>query len=245
MIGEKKYEKDYNLKELLSPEEEFLEQLMEISTSKRNFSIGILKEMSKTDDCVILSPKDVKKLVELGATVWIESGLCRTNGFSDMDYAEQGAEIVETKPPLILQSNILLKKSAFTPEELSLTKSNQILIAMVDLETLRQEDMLLLERNKITAVGLNLIMDENKKPIINTLLQSKTSETTPPISLGSLVLPLLYALIFSYNIRCAIQTTPTLQQGVYAYQGILCKRIVSEKVMMPWKDLFMLCWDWN
>jgi hypothetical protein len=118
-------------------------------------------------------------------------------------------------------------------------------MAVVDLETLRQEDMLLLERKKITAIGLNFITDKNGKSIMDTLLHPENPEIKQAISLGHLVLPLLYALIFSYNIRGAIQTTPHLQQGVYAYQGILCKRAVSEKVGMPWKDLFMLCWDWN
>ena len=239
------YETTCEIKEALSPEEELLEQLMAIAAAKRNFSVGVLKEESETKKCVILSPENVKKLVEQGVTVWIENGLGLAVGFSDMDYAEQGADIVETKPPLILQSNILVKWSAFTADELELMKPNQIVMAMVNLETLQQEDMLLIERKKITAIGLNFIMNENGKATIDALLHPENSEIKPAISLGDLVLPLLYALIFSYNIRGAIQTTPNLQQGVYTYQGILCKRAVSEKVRMPWKDLFMLCWDWN
>jgi alanine dehydrogenase len=245
MIYKEDYETTCEVKEVPSQEEEFLEQLMAVSAGKRNFSVGVLKEMSKTARCVILSPENVKKLIEQGITVWLESGLGVAAGFSDMDYAKQGADIVEAKPPLILQSNILVKWSTFTPEELELTKPNQILIAMVDLKTLRQEDMLLLERKKITAIGLNFIMDENGKAFIDTFLHPENPEKEQVISLGNLVLPLLYALIFSYSIRSAIQTTPDLQQGIYAYQGILCKRAVSEKVRMPWKDLFMLCWDWN
>jgi alanine dehydrogenase len=162
-----------------------------------------------------------------------------------MDYAEQGADIVEAKPPLILQSNILIKKSAFTQEELELMKPNQIIMAMVDLASVRQEEMLIIERKKITAIGLNFIVGENEKAVINTLLHPENPDIKPAISLGSLVLPLLYSLIFSYNIRSAIQTTPNLQQSIYTYQGILCKRAVSEKVQLPWKELFMLCWDWN
>jgi alanine dehydrogenase len=229
---------------LLSLEEEFLEQSMAISVAKRNFSVGILKE-ENMGRCVILSPDNTQNIVEQGINVWIESGLGHAVGFSDMDYAEQGTDVVEAKPPLILQSNILVKKSAFTREELELMKPNQIIIAMVDLESVCQEDILIMERKKITAIGLNFIVDENEKAVIDTLLHPENPDIKPAISLGSLVLPLLYSLIFNYNIRSAIQTTPSLQQSIYTYQGILCKRAVSEKVQLPWKELFMLCWDWN
>ncbi|MDR1346374.1 MAG: hypothetical protein LBK03_06700, partial [Bacteroidales bacterium] len=63
MIKEE-YDVAYKVKEeFLPPKEDLLEQLMTGYVPKRNFSVSVLKE-NHAEPCVILSPKEMQKLVK-------------------------------------------------------------------------------------------------------------------------------------------------------------------------------------
>ena len=59
-----------------------------------NISIGVLKEK---DNRVALIPPDVKKLVDKGAKVEIESNAGVEAGFTNKDYTDAGASISKSK----------------------------------------------------------------------------------------------------------------------------------------------------
>jgi NAD(P) transhydrogenase subunit alpha len=72
-----------------------------------NYSIGVVKE--REDEArVSLTPDNIKKIVEnLGINVWIETGAGDRAGFSNTDFEEAGAHIVEPAE-LLNKADILL-----------------------------------------------------------------------------------------------------------------------------------------
>ena len=58
--------------------------------------IGIPAELASNEKRVALSPGSVAGAVQLGFTVYLQTGAGDAAGFSDDDYREHGAKIVET-----------------------------------------------------------------------------------------------------------------------------------------------------
>lgn len=94
--------------------------------------IGIPKETAPGELRAVVVPNDVARLVKLGATVTIESGLGEGIRVTDSDYEKAGASVSSDRKALIGQSDIVLRLRKPGSDDVSLLKPGAIHISFLD-----------------------------------------------------------------------------------------------------------------
>lgn len=99
--------------------------------------IGIPQERGPGEKRVSMAPHSVAAALKLGFTVQVESGAGSASGFSDADYIDSGAQIVESHNALWAGSDILIKIRAPRDvaddgaDELKALRDGQTLISLI------------------------------------------------------------------------------------------------------------------
>jgi len=143
-------------KEQLMPQEETLE----IYSSKNNFSIGILKETDTNENRVPLSPLGVEILIDEGFQVFVERNAGLGANFSDVEYSEVGAQIIDSKAE-VFKADILLKVSSFTDKEIDLLKKDQLIFSTINIHSLDKKYIQKIINKRVTAISYELLRDES------------------------------------------------------------------------------------
>jgi alanine dehydrogenase len=123
--------------------------------------IGIPKEIMKYEGRVAITPDGVKKVVEAGHKVLIQSDAGEQSGYTDDDFTNAGAEI-KADAQSIYQADMIVKVKEPLEQEYELLKQNSILFAFVHLPANPKLLEILIEKN-ITAIAYEGIELENKK----------------------------------------------------------------------------------
>ena len=100
------------------------EEMLEIKKQKGSLMIGIPKETSFQERRVALVPEAVSLLVANGHHVIIESNAGENSNFTDNEYSEAGAQIVQDRHS-IYQCDIIFKVAPPSEEEVDVTKINE------------------------------------------------------------------------------------------------------------------------
>jgi len=163
-MGSKKTFSPFNKEELLPQEE-----MLAVMDKSKKFKVGILKETDKNENRTPLSQLGVKLLIDSGISVYIEKGAVEKASFNDLMYSDVGAEIKETKAE-VLEADIILKISSFTEKEIAQLKKRHIIISAINLNTISKSYIKSLMQKKLTAIGMELIKDNNNcYPIIKSM----------------------------------------------------------------------------
>jgi alanine dehydrogenase len=110
----------------------------------------------------------VKQLTEDGHQIAIESNAGIKSRWNDEDYVSAGA-IIKTRKE-IFNSEIVIKVSPFEEDEIKLLTGNQLIISALHFNTQSLKKIKLLKEKKITAVGIELMKDdENYNPFVQTM----------------------------------------------------------------------------
>ncbi len=142
--------------ESLLPEE----KLLKVEQNKREVTIGIPKEEDKNENRVALVPQSVELFTNYGYKVIVERGAGKRANFSDKDYSEQGADIVDNKAK-VYQSDIVLKIAPPAAEDLNLMKDSKVIISSFH-TVLQDRDILnVYKRKRLTAIGFEYIRDDD------------------------------------------------------------------------------------
>jgi alanine dehydrogenase len=136
-------------------------------------TIGILKEIKNNENRVALTPEGVKELVS-NHKVLVQKGAGIGTGFSDKEYREAGAEIIEEPIQIVKQSDIIVKVKEPLPEEYTIfdefkgkTLFTYLHLAAAD----KQLTEKLLECN-ITSIGYETVEDEKGNlPLLKPMSQ--------------------------------------------------------------------------
>ncbi|HOR93778.1 MAG TPA: NAD(P)(+) transhydrogenase (Re/Si-specific) subunit alpha, partial [Spirochaetota bacterium] len=103
----------------------------------QGLTIGILKEIMENENRVAGIPETVKKMVDNGAKVLVESGAGLGSFYTDADYKNAGAEIINDPESIYNSANVILKvkeplmNEAKNKHEVDMMKSNQVLISFL------------------------------------------------------------------------------------------------------------------
>jgi len=144
-------------------------EMLEVKSTSKKLRIGIPFEQDKNENRIAITPLAVELLVAQGNEVFIEKGAGERSNFSDNDFSEKGGQITDSRP-IIFQSDVILKVSPLTPEEIALLKGNQLLISAINIGTGTKEYLLSLMRKRITTVGYELIQDDQKSlPVVRSM----------------------------------------------------------------------------
>lgn len=135
------------------------EQLAEIGAKNKALFIGIPKEVSLNENRIPLTPDAVGLLVRNGHQVWVETGAGDKSNFTDKEYSEAGAEVIENAKE-IYNANIILKIEPPTIEEIELLKPKQILISALNLVYKDKSYFEKLLAKKVIAIAYEFIEDK-------------------------------------------------------------------------------------
>ena len=91
--------------------------------------ISILKEIIPNETRVAITPQIVKKYIDLGFKIQIETKAGELSGFSDKDYKIAGADIKTSAIETVANADIIIKINAPLPKEIELFSPSQLIIA--------------------------------------------------------------------------------------------------------------------
>ena len=103
----------------------------------QGLKIGVPKEIMCGEKRVSATPETTRKMVEEGAQVLVETGAGSGTHFSDDDYREAGASIIDDVEELFAQADMILKvkepqySEAKGKHEIDMMKSGQYLITFI------------------------------------------------------------------------------------------------------------------
>ena len=145
------------------------EKLLAIKKNKNSITIGIPTETTFQEHRVPLSPMAVQMLVQNGHTVRMQSNCGEKANFSDYEYSQAGAEIVDSAKEAF-EVDLILKVAPPTDDEIKWMKPKQVLISAIQLVRSREDYIGKLMAKGITAVGYEFLRnDEGVLPVIRSM----------------------------------------------------------------------------
>ncbi len=136
------------------------EEVLELKAENQKLSIGIPKEVLLQEKRIGLVPDAVNLLTNNGHNVIVQSGVGEVINFSDKEYSDCGAQIVDTAKEAY-QADIILKVSPPTHEEIEFMEKKQTLISALQLKIQSPDFFQKLMDKKITAIAYDYIQDED------------------------------------------------------------------------------------
>ena len=124
-------------------------------------NIGIPKENPAQERRVALTPAGVQSLVSSGCQVFIEKDAGNAAHFSNEEFENVGGKIVYSSDEIFGRSEIILKISPPTVEDCQRLSGSQTLFSALHLAVAKTETVKLLLDNKICAVAIELVEDQN------------------------------------------------------------------------------------
>jgi hypothetical protein len=123
-------------------------------------NIGILKEEPSIERRVALSPAGVEVLKSHGHTIFVLHQTGSGVLLRDEDYQMAGATISYSSEEIINRSDIILKVSPPTDEELEVLREGQTFFSFLHLAVSRRKVLERILEKKVTAIAFELIENE-------------------------------------------------------------------------------------
>ncbi len=144
--------------------------LREIARQPR-LSIGLPKENALVETRLALTPEGVAIVTEEGHSVYVQRGAGEPMSYSDLQYSEAGAYLVDDAGT-VFGADIVLKIAPPTLDELNLMHDRSTLFSMLQLSNLSAECIRLMMKKKMNAIAYELIQDEQKAfPVVNSIAE--------------------------------------------------------------------------
>lgn len=126
--------------------------------------IGIPKEIKKQEYRVGVTPFGVEELKRDGHTILVETSAGEGSGFSDDEYLQLDADIVD-RETLFKKSDLIVKVKEPLPSEYDLIREGQAIFTYLHLAPNRELTELLLNK-KITALGYETLQKDGTLPLL-------------------------------------------------------------------------------
>ena len=136
------------------------EELLQVLESQEDLTIGIPKEISLQEKRVALVPEAVALLVAHGHEVLVEAGAGEESNFTDIDYSESGARIVQERKQ-VFKAAMIFKVEPPSLEEVDLMERGATLVSALQLSIQHKDMLAKLSQKKITAIAWDLIRNNN------------------------------------------------------------------------------------
>jgi len=142
--------------------------LREIARQPR-LSIGLPKENASVETRLALTPEGVAIVTEEGHSVYVQRGAGEPMSYSDLQYSEAGAYLVDSAAE-VFGAEIVLKITPPTLAELNLMHDRSTIFSMIQLTNMSAACIKLIMKKKMTAVAYELIRDEqNAFPVVSSI----------------------------------------------------------------------------
>lgn len=131
--------------------------------------IGIPKETHIEEKRVGLAPAGVNSLVQVGHTVFIETGAGVDSHCTDEDYRNVGANIVYSAEEVYQRSELVVKVAPLTEPELELVQEEQTIFSFQYLAVGKKNIIEKLLKKKVTAIAYELIEQDEQLPVLQSM----------------------------------------------------------------------------
>ena len=132
------------------------EEMLEIGKKHKKLVIGIPKEEHLSERRITLTPEAVEVLVDNGHEVFLETTAGNGANYTDKDYAEHGAFIVDSKEK-VFEAEIILKVAPIIEKDTELLRGNQVIFSSLHINQQSHDYIRKLMNKKITAVAYEYI----------------------------------------------------------------------------------------
>jgi len=129
--------------------------------------IGIPGEIKKEEYRVGITPSGVEELKRDGHTILVENGAGHGSGFSDAEYLNADADIVD-RETLFRKADLIVKVKEPLPSEYGLIREGQAIFTYLHLATNRELTELLLNK-KVTALGYETLEKDGTLPLLSPM----------------------------------------------------------------------------
>lgn len=147
-----------------------MEKRAPVGDRRRSLSIGVPREISNEERRVALSPSGVASLVANGHRVAVEHEAGLQAHFADHEYAEAGAEIVESPAEVFRRSELIVKVGPPAGSEMAYLRERQVIISALHLGGTSAEFLKRLMDLGITGIGYEFIRDsDGSLPIVRMM----------------------------------------------------------------------------
>lgn len=131
--------------------------------------LGLPNELSKGENRICLTPESVHCLVSMGHEIRIQRGAGEGAHYSNSEYAEAGALIVESAGE-VYTSDMVLKATSVSPADAVCMHEHQIILSPLKMGDLRKEAIIEMMQRKVTAIGFDLLQDgEGEFPVVRIM----------------------------------------------------------------------------
>ena len=140
----------------------FLYQEKEVFGEYRHkrLTIGLPNETERRENRICLTPEAVSVLMDMGHTIVVQRGAGEQAHYHDRDYADAGAQMVDTREE-VYTSDVILKPTPVMQEDVEVMRDRQVILSPIELFELRKEAIVEMMQKKITAIGFDILKGDN------------------------------------------------------------------------------------
>ncbi|MEI7474006.1 MAG: alanine dehydrogenase [bacterium] len=131
--------------------------------------IGIPKEIKSNEHRVAITPAGVEAFKKFGHTVYIETKAGIGSSFTDEDYIEAGAEILNTAKEVFAKSDMIMKVKEPLPAEYDLFKDGQLLFTYLHLAPEPNLTKALLAKNVVGIAYETVQLRDGSLPLLTPM----------------------------------------------------------------------------
>lgn len=147
-----------------------LEKHLIRSKSKVSLKIGLPKEISNDERRISLTPGGVSILRANGHEIYLQKNAGEDANFTDQEYADAGAEIAYSAEDVFKKSELILKISPLTEEELDYLEPDQSIISALHMGSQKEMYLETLTQKSITGIAYEFIKGEDREfPIVRMM----------------------------------------------------------------------------
>src|ERR1044071_3899999 len=130
--------------------------------------IGVPKEIKEQEQRVALLPSAAAQLKRRGHSVLVEKNAGVGSGYTDDQYGDAGAEIVDTAPEVFRRADMVVKVKEPLKAEFPLLRKGQILFTYLHLAASKPLTEALL-KSGVTAIAYETIQINNRLPLLEPM----------------------------------------------------------------------------
>lgn len=186
-------------------------------------TIGIPRERAPRERRVAATPETVKRFRRLGFQVLVEREAGLAAGFTDDEYAEAGAELVETGSDVYQRTDIVLKVQRPLPEEVELLRPGQVVIGFLQ-PLIAPELVVALAERGVIAVSMDTIPRITRAQPMDALSSMSTVAGYKAVLLAANELPKFFPLMMTAAGTIRPAKVLVLGAGVAGLQAIATAR---------------------
>jgi len=143
-------------------------------------NFAVIRETTACDRRVALTPPVVRRLVESGHTVWVETGAGDGAMYPDPEYGRAGARIAYSPAEAIQRADVLAKISRPSLDELRLCRPGMVIMAFFHMAVADGHIHRALVEGGITAVGCEIVQTpDGRLPVLAPISDIAGQMTIP------------------------------------------------------------------